>query len=101
VPTLRPGQVVVWDNLSVHTNRRVRARIEAAGCQVRVLPPYSPDFSPIEQAFGTLKTSVRQANPRTRPALEDAIAAGLAAITAHDAAAWFHHCGYALPERLL
>lgn len=100
-PSLRPGQVVVWDNLSAHKNRRVRDRIEAAGCQVRFLPPYSPDFSPIEHAFAKLKTRLRQANARSRPALEDAIAAGLAAITARDAHAWFRHCGYDLPEQLL
>lgn len=101
VPSLRPGQTVVWDNLSVHKNRQVRGRIEAAGCQVRFLPPYSPDYSPIEPAFGKLKTALRRAGARDRPALEDAIAAGLAAITAHDAQAWFRHCGYALPEQLL
>ena len=93
VPSLRPGQIVLWDNLGVHKNQAVRHLIEAQGCQVRFLPPYSPDFSPIEQAFGKLKTALRQANARTRPALEDAI-------TAHDAQAWFRSCGYALPEQL-
>jgi transposase len=98
LPTLRPGQIVLCDNLAVHKNQEVRQLIEAQGCQVRFLPPYSPDFSPIEQAFGKLKTALRQANARTRPALEDAIAAGLATITPHDAAAWFRHCGYRLSE---
>ena len=101
LPTLRPGQIVLWDNLAVHKNVAIRQLIEAAGCQVRFLPPYSPDFSPIEQAFSKLKTTLRQTGARTRPALEDAIAAGLDTITAHDAAAWFRHCGYALPEQLL
>jgi len=101
VPSLRPGQIVLWDNLSVHKNLSTRQLIEAAGCQVRFLPPYSPDCSPIEQAFSKLKTALRQANARTRPALEDAIAAGLATITPRDAQAWFRHCGYALPEQLL
>ena len=101
IPALRPGQIVVWDNLSVHKNGKVRQRIEAAGCQLRFLPAYSPDFSPIEHAFSKLKTALRQAGARDRPALEDAIAAGLATITAADAAAWFRHCGYALPEQLL
>jgi transposase len=100
VPSLRPGQIVLWDNLGVHKNQQLRQLIAAAGCEVRFLPPYSPDFSPIEQAFGKLKTVLRQAGARTRPALEDAIAAGLATITAHDAQAWFRHCGYALPEQL-
>jgi transposase len=101
VPSLRPGQIVIWDNLGVHKNRAVRELIAATGCEVRFLPPYSPDFNPIEQAFGKLKTSLRRANARARPALEDAIAAGLAAITPHDAQAWFRHCGYVLPEQLV
>jgi len=100
VPSLRPGQIVLWDNLPVHKNKAVRQLIEDAGCQVRFLPPYSPDFSPIEQAFSKLKTVLRQAGARTRPALEDAIAAGLATITPRDASAWFRNCGYALPEQL-
>ena len=101
VPSLRPGQVVIWDNLSVHKNQKLRKRIEAAGCQLRFLPAYSPDFSPIEHAFSKLKTALRQAGARDRAALEDAIAAGLATITAEDAAGWFGHCGYAVPGATL
>jgi transposase len=101
VPSLRPGQIVLCDNLSVHKNLAMRQLIEAAECQLRFLPPYSPDYSPIEQAFSKLKIALRQAGARTRPALEDAIAAGLAAITAADARAWFRHCGYSIPEQLL
>jgi transposase len=101
LPALRPGQIVLCDNLSVHKNRQLRQLIAAAGCQVRFLPAYSPDFSPIEHAFSKLKAALRQAGARTRPALEEAIAAALATITPHDAQAWFHHCGYTLPEQLL
>lgn len=101
VPSLRPGQTVIWDNLSVHKNRDIRQVIEAAGCHLRFLPAYSPDFSPIEHAFSTLKTNLRQAGARDRAALEDAIAAGLATISADDAAGWFGHCGYAVPKQLL
>jgi hypothetical protein len=101
VPSLRPGQTVIWDNLSVHKNRDIRKAIAAAGCQLRFLPAYSPDFSPIEHAFSQLKTSLRQAGARTREDLEAAIATGLATITAPDAQAWFRHCGYALPEQRL
>lgn len=101
LPTLRPGQIVLWDNLGVHKNQQMRQLIAAQGCEVRFLPPYSPDFSPIEQAFSKLKTALRQTGARTRPALEDAIADGLATITPHDASAWFRHCGYALTEQLL
>lgn len=101
LPSLRPGQIVLCDNLPVHKNQTVRQLIAAHGCQVRFLPPYSPDFSPIEQAFSKLKTALRQAGARTRPELEEAIAAGLATITPRDASAWFRSCGYALPEQLL
>ena len=94
VPTLRPGQTVIWDNLSVHQSAKAIAAIEAAGCQVVFLPPYSPDFAPIEQAFGKLKTFLRRAGARTRAGLDDAMTAGLATITAADARAWFTHCGY-------
>ncbi len=99
-PSLHPGQIVLWDNLGVHKNHQVRQLIEAQGCQVRFLPPYSPDYSPIEHAFGKLKTALRHAEARTRSALEDAIAAGLATITPRDAQGWFRHCGYTLPEQL-
>jgi hypothetical protein len=101
VPSLQPGQVVIWDNLSVHRNQKLRRSIEAAGCHLRFLPAYSPDFSPIEHAFSKLKTALRQAGARERAGLEDAIAAGLATITAEDAAGWFGHCGYAASEQLL
>ena len=101
VPSLRPGQVVIWDNLSVHRNQKLRRSIEAVGCHLRFLPAYSPDFSPIEHAFSKLKTRLRQTNARTRPALEAAIADGLQTITSRDAQAWFRHCGYALSEQLL
>jgi transposase len=94
VPSLVPGQIVIWDNLSVHKSATAQKLIEAAGCQVCFLPPYSPDFSPIELAFSKLKTSLRRRQARTRPALDEAITDGLATITADDAHGWFTHCGY-------
>jgi transposase len=94
VPTLRPGQCVVWDNLSVHKSRRARELIEAAGCEVVFLPAYSPDFNPIEQAFSKLKAHLRRANQRTVPGLWEAIGKGLNQVSAQDARGWFHHCGY-------
>lgn len=96
VPTLTPGQIVIWDNLSVHKSARAQTLIEAAKCQVCFLPPYSPDFAPIEQAFSKLKTFLRRAQARTRTTLDEAITAGLATITAQNARAWFVHCGYHL-----
>ena len=94
VPTLRPGQTVIWGDLSVHKSALAIAQIEAVGCHVVFLPPYSPDFAPIEQAFGKLKTYLRRAGARGRDALDAAMTAGLATITAADARAWFAHCGY-------
>ena len=94
LPWLRPGQIVILDNLAAHTGSTVRAPIEAAGGQLRYLPPYSPDFSPIEWAFSKLKTALRVAMARSREALEQAIAAGLETITADDAHGWFYGCGY-------
>lgn len=96
LPSLRPGQIVILDNLSVHKRADVRQQIKAAGCQLLFLPAYSPDFNPIELAFSTLKTALRRAQARTEEALDDAIAAALATITATDARHWFHHDGYHL-----
>jgi transposase len=97
-PSLKPGQVVVLDNVSVHKGERVRQIIEARGCQVLFLPAYSPDLTPIEEAFSKLKTWLRRLQARTREALEAAIAEALELITAQDARGWFWHCGY-LPEK--
>jgi transposase len=94
VPWLRPGQIVVLDNLSVHKSTRVRSWIEAAGCQLRFLPAYSPDFSPIEWAFSKLKIWLRQAQARTVNELERAVAAGMMRISRADAQGWFYGCGY-------
>jgi transposase len=93
-PSLRPGQIVVLDNLPIHLSPRVRAAIEARGCRLLFLPAYSPDLSPIEEAFSKLKTLLRRAGARSREALQEAIAAALDLITATDALGWFTHCGY-------
>src|SRR6185369_7770632 len=98
-PTLRSGQVVVLDNLSVHKAARIRQAIEARGCQLLFLPPYSPDFTPIEQAFSKLKASLRRLGARSKEALQEAVRLAIEAITPHDAAAWFAHAGYALPAQ--
>jgi transposase len=96
-PSLRPGQIVVLDNLSIHLSPRVKAAVEARGCRLLFLPAYSPDFSPIEEAFSKLKTYLRRVGARTREALQDAIAQALDLITATDALGWFSHCGYPPP----
>jgi transposase len=93
-PVLRPGQIVVLDNLGAQLAKDVRAVIEARGARLLCLPPYSPDFMPIEHAFSKLKALLRKAAARTTAALEAAIQDALAAITAADAVGWFAHCGY-------
>jgi transposase len=93
-PTLRPGQVVLADNLSAHKSARAQEIIAGCGCTLVYLPAYSPDYSPIELAFAKIKTELRHAATRTREALEAAIATALAQITAADARAFFRHCGY-------
>jgi transposase len=84
----------VVDNVGAHKPDRIRALIEAAGCLLVFLPAYSPDPSPVEEAASLLKTMIRAANARTRAALDEAIAAALAAVTTTDAAGWFAHAGY-------
>jgi hypothetical protein len=98
VPGLRPGQTVVLDNLSVHKSAHARHLIEAAGCQVRFLPTYSPDCNPIEQAFAKLKAHLRRIEARTFDAVVTATGAGLATITPTDAQAFFTAAGYAAPS---
>ena len=100
-PALRPGQVVVMDNLSAHKGGRVRELVEARGCEILYLPPYSPDLNPIEEAFAKLKTLLRRAGARTREALIEAMGRALEAVTAGDARGFFKHCGYRTPAQLL
>jgi transposase len=95
-PWLQPGQVVIMDNLAAHKVQGVRQRIEATGARLIYLPPYSPDFNPIEKAWSKIKQLLRSAKARTVEALENAVAEALAAITAENALAWFAHCGYSL-----
>ncbi|WP_244421975.1 IS630 family transposase [Ktedonobacter racemifer] len=97
-PSLKPGQTVVMDNLSTHRGPRVRQAIEAKRCHLLYLPSYSPDLSPIEQAFSKVKTCLRRKGARTREALQQAIAEALEAVTAQDAHGWFTHCGYLARE---
>jgi transposase len=96
-PSLRPGQIVILDNLSIHLGPRVKQAIEARGCQLLFLPAYSPDFSPIEGAFSKLKVLLRRVGARTREALQNAIIEALPRITTQDALGWFWHCGYPSP----
>ena len=100
-PSLVPGQVVVMDNLSAHKGERVRELIEQRGCELLYLPPYSPDFNPIEQAFSKVKGLMRATEARTREALIEAMGVALSAVSARDARGFFGHCGYSSMAQLL
>jgi transposase len=93
-PTLRPGDIVVMDNLRQHRGDRTRELIEARGAELWLLPAYSPDLNPIEEAFSKLKALLRTAAARTHEALAEAIWAALTAITPADAHGYFAHAGY-------
>jgi transposase len=93
-PPLKEGQLVVMDNLQVHKSLRVKDLIEGAGAEILFLPPYSPDFSPIEETFSKVKGILRQIGARTREALLEATSEALDAVSRRDAVGWFRHCGY-------
>jgi transposase len=95
-PQLRPGDVVVMDNLSSHKRARTRELIEAAGAELLYLPPYSPDLNPIEMVFAKVKQALRSLGCRTQATLWGAMQSVLDHVTASDAANCFRHCGYTL-----
>lgn len=98
LPTLPRGMTIICDNLSVHRHEDVRPAVEAAGCHLRYLPPYSPDFNPIEQVFSRLKADLRTAASRTYETLLPAIGASLDTLTLDQLANGYRHCGYAIPQ---
>jgi len=93
-PTLAVEDIVVMDNLGAHKVAGVEEAITACGARVEYLPPYSPDYNPIEKMWSKIKTYLRAAKARTREALERALGEALGEITEADARAWFAHCGY-------
>ncbi len=99
-PTLRPGQIVILDNLSCHKDATARRLVEGRGCRLLFLPSYSPDFSPIESAFAKIKAYLRRLAARTTAALLTALAHAVTLITAQDAQGFFSHCGYRLEAQL-
>lgn len=94
VPTLRPGDIVVMDNLPPHKLPVVRKAIETAGAELKLLPPYSPDFNPIEMAFSKIKTHLRAVAARTLPDLWNAIRDAIDAVTPADCRSYFTAAGY-------
>src|SRR5262249_30781796 len=93
VPELRPGDVVVFDNLAAHLGPAVAEAIERAGARVLPLPPYSPDYTPIERLFSKLKERLRRVGARTKERLYQAIREALDHVSLQDIAGWFHHAG--------
>ena len=93
-PTLRKGDLVFIDNLNVHKSAHVRALIEGCGAQLDFLPPYSPDFNPIEQCWSKIKTVLRKRKARTFDELVEAMCFAFESISPKDARAWFTYCGY-------
>jgi transposase len=89
------------DNLSAHKGSKVRELIEAWGCQLLFLPPYSPDLNPIEEAFAKVKSLLRRAGARTHEALMKAMGRALEAVTVRDTRGFFEHCGYCVLGRAL
>ena len=100
-PSLRSGQIVVMDNLTAHKGERVKELIEERGCELLYLPPYSPDFNPIEEAFSKIKGILRKAEARSRAALVEVLGTAISAITARDVRGFFEHCGYTTPVQSL
>ena len=94
VPVLRPGDIVVMDNLRPHKNPQTLELIKQAGAEVLFLPAYSPDLNPIEKMWSKVKNRLRSIAARTLEQLQAAIATALAEVTAKDAAGWFTSCGY-------
>ena len=97
VPGLRAGQIVVMDNLPAHKKPAVRKMIEAAGCELWLLPPYSPDLNPIEMMWSKVKQLIRGKEPRSFDDLVKAVFQAMDAVTAADAIGFFSHCGYRPP----
>jgi transposase len=97
-PTLSPGQIVLMVDLSVHKGKWVRDLIEARGCQLWLLPPFSPEFNLIEEAFSEVKALLRRAKARVLEALFEATEEALLALSSEDARGYFGHCGYTTPR---
>lgn len=95
-PSLRPGDIVIMDNLAPHKNEQTVALITTLGASVRFLPAYSPDLNPIEMMWSKVKTLLRAAEARTADDLQCAIANALQRVTPQDAAHWFAACGYSI-----
>ena len=95
-PTLRPGNVVVLDNLAAHRVADVRQAVEAAGARLMFLPPYSPELNPIEESWSKVKEDLRKQEPRTTEQIDTSLVEAAKRVTASDAVGWIQHAGYQL-----
>jgi transposase len=95
-PTLRQGDIVVWDNLAVHKSPEAAALVKATGAEVRFLPAYSPDLNPIEKMWSKIKALLRIAEASAPQELDEAISMAFSKITPKDAMGWFASCGYSI-----
>jgi len=96
LPTLKPGQIVVMDNLGAHRVKEVQTLIESVGCTLKFTPPYSPEFNPIEECWSKIKSILRKISARTKESLTAAINTAFARISPSDIIGWFNHAGYRL-----
>ena len=94
VPHLRPGKVVLLDNIPFHHRESIRELVETQGATLKFLPAYSPEFNPIEECWSKLKAWLRRKAARTVPALQEAITEAIHQVTRSDAEGWFRHAGY-------
>ena len=97
-PQLKRGQIVLMDNLSLHRSKWVREIIEERGCELWLLPSYSPDLNPIEEAFSKVKNLLRKAKARTLETLFEVTAEALRAVSKEDARGFFEYCGYKMTQ---
>lgn len=93
-PTLKAGDIVVMDNLSSHKVQGLEEIVNERGAQIEYLPPYSPDFNPVENMWSKIKAHLRQMKERCKDTLIEAVGTALKTVTAQDALGWFKHCGY-------
>jgi transposase len=100
-PALRPGQIVVMDNLGAHRPKKIKELIEEQGCELLYLPSYSPDLNPIEEALSKIKHILRTMSARTKDALIEAMGRALGAVSARDVGGFFAACGYRTPAQHL
>lgn len=94
LPTLRPGDRVISDNVSIHKDREARELIESVGAHLEFLPPYSPELNPIEMMWSKVKSYLRGIKARTQEDLEQGIGKALSLVSPNDAKGWFSACGY-------